>query len=68
MLRITREGGLALWTVDRPHRRNAMDWATMEAFARAAEETCADPTLRVVILTGARGAFLSGADLYERSS
>jgi enoyl-CoA hydratase/carnithine racemase len=40
----------------------------MEAFARAAEETCADPTLRVVILTGARGAFLSGADLYERSS
>jgi enoyl-CoA hydratase/carnithine racemase len=67
MLRITRKGGLALWTVDRPHRRNAMDWATMEAFARAVEEACADPTLRVVILTGAEGAFLSGADLYELS-
>ncbi len=65
MLRIERQGELALWTVDRPQRRNAMDWATMEAFARAVEEAARDPALRVVILTGAEGAFLSGADLYE---
>lgn len=65
MLRIERQGDLALWIVDRPQRRNAMDWATMEAFARAVEEAAQDPALRVVILTGAEGAFLSGADLYE---
>lgn len=65
MLRIERQGELAVWTVDRPHRRNAMDWATMEAFARAVEEASRDATLRAVILTGAEGAFLSGADLYE---
>ncbi len=65
MLRVERQGELAVWTVDRPQRRNAMDWATMEAFARTVEEAARDPALRVVILTGAEGAFLSGADLYE---
>jgi len=65
MLRVERQEGLAVWIVDRPQRRNALDWATMEAFARTVEEAARDPTLRVVILTGAEGAFLSGADLYE---
>ncbi len=65
MLRVERQGELAIWVVDRPQRRNAMDWATMQAFARAVEEAVRDPALRVVILTGAEGAFLSGADLYE---
>ncbi|WP_322798962.1 enoyl-CoA hydratase/isomerase family protein [Thermoflexus sp.] len=65
MLRVERQGELAIWIVDRPQRRNAMDWATMEAFAQTVAEATRDPGLRVVILTGAGGAFLSGADLYE---
>lgn len=65
MLRVERQGELAIWIVDRPQRRNAMDWATMEAFAQTVEEAVRDPGLRVVILTGAERAFLSGADLYE---
>ncbi|MCS7352315.1 MAG: enoyl-CoA hydratase/isomerase family protein [Anaerolineae bacterium] len=65
MLRVERQGELAIWIVDRPQRRNAMDWATMEAFAQTVAEATRDPGLRVVILTGAGEAFLSGADLYE---
>lgn len=65
MVRVERQGELAIWIVDRPQRRNAMDWATMQAFAQTVEEAVRDPELRVVILTGAAGAFLSGADLYE---
>lgn len=68
MLRIERTEGLAIWVFDRPHRRNALDWATMEAFAQAVQEAAGDPHLRVVILTGGEGAFLSGADLYEMSA
>lgn len=65
MLRIERRGPIAIWTIDRPEARNALDAATMQALAAALAEAGADPSLRVAILTGAGDVFVSGGDLRE---
>ncbi|MBS2014376.1 MAG: enoyl-CoA hydratase/isomerase family protein [Deltaproteobacteria bacterium] len=65
MLRSERAGSVAIWTVDRPAAKNALDRATMEALTRTVEEARADATLRAAILTGAGEAFVSGGDLRE---
>ncbi len=51
---------VALVTLDRPERRNAVDRATLVAL-RAAQRDLVDA--RVVVLTGAPPAFCAGADL-----
>ena len=51
---------VALVTLDRPERRNAVDRATLLAL-RAAQRDLVDA--RVVVLTGAPPAFCAGADL-----
>ncbi len=62
-----RRGALAVWTIDRPDRRNALARATVRELGRLAREAAADRTLRAVILVGAGGqAFCAGADLKER--
>ncbi len=60
------EGPLALITINRPERRNAISLATLDdlhaAIARAAE----DEAVRVIAITGAGDkAFASGSDLEE---
>jgi enoyl-CoA hydratase len=57
------EPPLAVITIDRPERRNAVDAATAAALAEAWERFDHDDSLRVAILTGAAGVFSSGADL-----
>ena len=66
-VQVERAGGVVTITMDRPHRKNAVDgqmWdeleATAIAIARSAEDRC-------VILTGAGGEFCSGADLSPAS-
>ena len=54
---------VALVTLDRPARRNAIDEATANALADAVASTEADGTIRAVVLTGAGSAFCAGADL-----
>jgi len=49
-------------TLNRPEVRNAVDDVTMDAL-RAALIACEDDGTRCVVLTGAGGAFSSGADL-----
>ncbi|MCG6122275.1 MAG: enoyl-CoA hydratase-related protein [Microvirga sp.] len=57
--------GIAVITLARPARLNALT-ATMHAELRAALETCArDDDVRVVVLTGEGRAFSSGQDLTE---
>ena len=62
-LEITREAGVACLTLNRPERRNAVDDATRDALTEAFAGFDADPTIRVVILTGAGTAFCAGVDL-----
>ncbi|MCC6524662.1 MAG: crotonase/enoyl-CoA hydratase family protein [Polyangiaceae bacterium] len=62
-VRYETDGRVAIVTLDRPDRRNAVDRATAESLATAFRRFEADPTLAVAILTGAGGTFCSGADL-----
>jgi len=61
VIRTDDRGVVAVVTIDRPERRNAVDHATLEALATALAEAPAD--LRVLVLTGAGGHFCAGADL-----
>jgi enoyl-CoA hydratase len=54
---------VAVVTIDRQHRRNAVDGPTAEALAAALERFEADEASRVLVLTGAGEAFCAGADL-----
>jgi len=59
-----REGSAAVITIDRQHRRNAVDGPTAEALHQAYLRFEADEDARALILTGAGGvAFCAGADL-----
>ncbi|MGW6455719.1 enoyl-CoA hydratase/isomerase family protein [Streptomyces sp. NPDC055078] len=55
--------GVATLTLNRPERRNATSWAMIRAATEAAEQAAADPSVRVVVLTGAGGDFSVGTDL-----
>ncbi len=62
-LLVTRAGAVTTITLNRPALRNAVDAETMLAL-RAAVLACGDDgATRVIVLTGAGGAFCSGADL-----
>jgi enoyl-CoA hydratase len=59
-----RRGAAALVTIDRQHRRNAVDGATAERLHEAYLRFEEDEQARVLVLTGAGGvAFCAGADL-----
>lgn len=59
------EQGIGTLIVNRPHVRNAFDWATMEAFAEMVEALHENPDLRALIVSGMGKAFVSGGDLSE---
>jgi 2-(1,2-epoxy-1,2-dihydrophenyl)acetyl-CoA isomerase len=61
-LQVTLDGGVKRITFNNPARRNAIDFAMFEAFARAVEESATDAS-RVIIITGAGDSFCSGLDL-----
>jgi len=62
-VRIERVGSAAVVTIDRPQRRNAVDGAAAEGLRAAYDAFEADDEARVMVLTGAGGAFCAGADL-----
>jgi enoyl-CoA hydratase len=57
-----RRGDVALLTIDRPERRNAVDHDTLAAIQDGLHEAMADGA-RAIVLTGAGGHFCAGADL-----
>jgi enoyl-CoA hydratase len=57
--------GVAVVTLDRPERMNAMAFDVMVPLREALEAVSRDTDVRVVVLTGAGGAFCSGADLED---
>jgi enoyl-CoA hydratase len=56
-------GAVAVVTIDRQHRRNAIDGRTAQALSDALDRFEADAAARVLVLTGAGEAFCAGADL-----
>ena len=61
-----RADGIAIITINRPERRNALNAEVRHALAHAWRHFESDPTLRVAILTGAGDrAFCAGDDLDE---
>src|ERR1700728_3555995 len=63
-VRYERRGAAAIVTIDRQHRRNAVDGPTAAALHEAYLRFEADDDARVMVLTGAGGvSFCAGADL-----
>ena len=60
MIRVERRGAVAVITLDRQERRNAIDQGACRALVDAVDET---EDARVLVLTGAGGHFCAGADL-----
>jgi enoyl-CoA hydratase/carnithine racemase len=60
-----RDGAIALVTLNRPERRNALDLEAWRRLAVAFGELAADESLRCVVLRGAGGHFCAGADIAE---
>lgn len=65
-LKVERSGAVRLLTIDRDHRRNALDAATSAALDQAIEDAERDAGVSVIVLTGAGSrAFCSGMDMKE---
>ena len=57
------DGPVAVITLNRPERLNAMDQAMLEQLTAAADRAEQDDQIRAVVLTGAGNGFSSGFDL-----
>jgi 2-(1,2-epoxy-1,2-dihydrophenyl)acetyl-CoA isomerase len=62
-IRIATEDSVAIVTLDRPEKLNAMDDGLLRELLDAANKINDDDAIRVVILTGAGRSFCAGADL-----
>jgi enoyl-CoA hydratase len=60
--------GIAVLTINRPERRNALNLDIKRRLADIVEELEADPAVRVVVLTGAGGVFVAGTDIAEMAA
>jgi 2-(1,2-epoxy-1,2-dihydrophenyl)acetyl-CoA isomerase len=63
VLLVERTGPVATLTLNRPATKNALNTELVEAFGEATASVVKDDGVRAVVLTGAGGAFCSGADL-----
>jgi methylglutaconyl-CoA hydratase len=67
LVQTERRGTIAIVTLDRPDRMNALSRATVERLGAIGRELQADSSVRACVLTGAGDkAFCAGADLKER--
>ena len=62
------EDGVALFTMNRPDRRNALSGEMLTALGRALADCELDPDVAVIVLTGAGGAFCAGGDVKGMAS
>jgi len=66
-VRVEQRGGVAVWTIDRVDRRNALSRAAVLALGKLAREAADNASIRAIVLTGAGDkVFCAGADLKER--
>lgn len=62
---MTRDGSVAVLTIDRPDKRNAMTTAMWAALPEVLAEAAADPGVRVLVVTGRGPSFCAGADITD---
>lgn len=63
---VRRDGdGVAIVTIDRPERRNALNLLVKDRLAEAVAALAGDQEIRVIVLTGAGGCFVAGTDIAE---
>jgi len=65
MLITTRDGYVAVMTIDRPDRRNALGSELISSFDKAFQTLEHDDHVRAIIVTGAPPGFCAGSDLKE---
>ncbi|MBM3557692.1 MAG: hypothetical protein FJX47_19305 [Alphaproteobacteria bacterium] len=65
IVRAATEGPIRILTIDRPKALNALNAQTWEELMAAFDAAAADPAIRAVILEGAGGNFVAGADIKE---
>ena len=58
---------IAIITIDRVDKRNALNLEIKKKLADSVEKLSADPNIRVIVLTGAGGIFVAGTDLAEKA-
>lgn len=64
-IRVRDRDAVRVLTIDNPAKRNAFSGDMAPALLRELDRADADPAVRVIIVTGAEGAFSSGHDLRE---
>jgi len=67
-LLVERDGHVAVVTLNRPERLNAITGPMLDAFSRALVELDDDAGVRVVVITGAGRGFCAGLDLQDQAS
>lgn len=65
LLHIEKKQGIAIVSLNRPDKRNAMSFALLKDLLHSAEQLKKDPDLRCVILTGTAKVFSAGIDLHD---
>lgn len=60
-----KEGPVAILTLNRPEKKNALNAALRKEMENVLAETAADSGLKVLIVTGGTEAFCAGADITE---
>jgi enoyl-CoA hydratase/carnithine racemase len=65
LLHVARDGAVAVLTINRPEKRNAMTAGMWAALPGVLDELAADPAVRVLVVTGAGPSFCAGADIAD---
>lgn len=66
---VDQRGTIAVWTIARPERMNALSRPTLLALGELAREAVSNDSIRAIVITGAGDkAFCAGADLKEVSA
>jgi enoyl-CoA hydratase/carnithine racemase len=65
---VERRDNIAVVTINRPHRRNALDMQAWGALRDAFRSLAKERNIRAIVLTGAGGAFCAGDDIQAFAS
>jgi enoyl-CoA hydratase/carnithine racemase len=67
-LLVEKDEGVAIVTLNRPERMNAITFQMLDGFAKAIVELDRDPDVRAIVITGAGRGFCAGLDLQDQAS